>query len=328
VTTSFGRPVLEATAWVGRLLGTAHLLLNAEAPDGARGLRWLADNQNDDGGWGSLKNHPSRVYHTCLAVQAIRSLAPRHSALDAATTWLMNSRDPASGAWGAVDGAPPTVVHTSWTLETFAAGQEIPQDACGGYTWLLEVLNPDKITDNQADVESYNIHLEADVLQGTLWHAALPRAMSALLKHPEGPPWDMLARMVSTTISAQGTGGAPGAWPNPGGGAGVSIWAVYPYIEALTDVLRCPAIAPSRQIRSYGRVGIISTGMQGRSATRVVLGAITREFWLVVQDKWTTTVLACTVAAAAVLTVLSTISVELGLVGIIFPILLLALTRR
>lgn len=322
VTTSFGRPVLEATAWVGRLLGTSRLVLNDKAPDAMRVLKWLTNNQNEDGGWGSIRGHPSRVYQTCLAVQAVRALAPHHSRLDAATTWLMDSRDPATGGWGAVRGAPPTIVHTSWTLETLATARAFPSDALSSYDWLFEVLDPNAVTEHRADVESYNIHLGKDVLQGTLWHTALPRAMSALARHPEGPQWDLLARTARTVIAMQGTGGTVGAWPNPGAAAGISVWAVFPYIEALTDLLECPAIAQRVRMQPYGNSLILSTDSRDVSPGHLVMNLTGRELWRRVRTRWTTTLLACIVLTAITLTMIGSISIEIGLIGIIFPIFL------
>ena len=37
------------------------------------GVQWLLDNQNEDGGWGSFKNHTSTPHHTALAVKALEA---------------------------------------------------------------------------------------------------------------------------------------------------------------------------------------------------------------------------------------------------------------
>jgi hypothetical protein len=53
----------------------------------------------------------------------------------------MDSRDPATGGWGAIRGAPPTIVHTSWTFETLPR-HALPADALSTYGWLFEALDP------------------------------------------------------------------------------------------------------------------------------------------------------------------------------------------
>jgi squalene cyclase len=37
------------------------------------GVQWLLDNQNEDGGWGSSKNHTSAPYNTALAIKALKA---------------------------------------------------------------------------------------------------------------------------------------------------------------------------------------------------------------------------------------------------------------
>jgi squalene-hopene/tetraprenyl-beta-curcumene cyclase len=49
---------------------------NAEA---RRGIDWLLQNQNDDGGWGGMRGTPSSVEETALAVEVLIDLAPPES---------------------------------------------------------------------------------------------------------------------------------------------------------------------------------------------------------------------------------------------------------
>jgi squalene-hopene/tetraprenyl-beta-curcumene cyclase len=62
--------------------GTAKVLaayrdLNlADAEPARRGVAWLLDNQNDDGGWGAGRGTPSSLEETALAVEILLDLAP------------------------------------------------------------------------------------------------------------------------------------------------------------------------------------------------------------------------------------------------------------
>ena len=43
---------------------------------GPRGIHWLLDNQNDDGGWGGMRGTPSSVEESALAIEVLVDLAP------------------------------------------------------------------------------------------------------------------------------------------------------------------------------------------------------------------------------------------------------------
>src|SRR5262249_16325997 len=76
VNTSSGHPVAEATALVARQLVLARVVHGPSAPDLGRARDWLLANQNKDGGWGSFRGQPSRVWLTAMAVRALSELAP------------------------------------------------------------------------------------------------------------------------------------------------------------------------------------------------------------------------------------------------------------
>ncbi len=55
-----------------------------------RGVRWLLDNQNDDGGWGGLKGTPSSIEETALAVEALLDApAKPQAAVARGLEWLI-----------------------------------------------------------------------------------------------------------------------------------------------------------------------------------------------------------------------------------------------
>jgi squalene-hopene/tetraprenyl-beta-curcumene cyclase len=54
------------------------------------GVRWLLDNQNDDGGWGGIKGSPSSVEETSLAVEVLLDVpAKPQAAVERGLEWLI-----------------------------------------------------------------------------------------------------------------------------------------------------------------------------------------------------------------------------------------------
>jgi len=114
-----------------------------------------------------------------------------------------------------------------------------------GYKWLADNLVPTSIFDDSARVESYNVTYDQDgtsmTWQSAIWHASLPYVLSALVRQPEGPDAALLAQSIRTIVTAQFP---DGRWPNPDSAAGMSVWAVWPFLDALADVIR---ISPLRR---------------------------------------------------------------------------------
>jgi squalene-hopene/tetraprenyl-beta-curcumene cyclase len=58
-------------------------------PIALRGVQWLQDNQNPDGGWGGVKGTPSSVEETALAVEILLSWEPDGTHTRRGLEWLM-----------------------------------------------------------------------------------------------------------------------------------------------------------------------------------------------------------------------------------------------
>lgn len=67
---------INPTYGTTRVLAAYRDLQLANTEPAQRGIRWLLDNQNDDGGWGGMRGTPSSVEETALAVEVLLDLAP------------------------------------------------------------------------------------------------------------------------------------------------------------------------------------------------------------------------------------------------------------
>jgi hypothetical protein len=251
VNTSAGRPVLEATSIVARFLGSTRVIIGEDVPNAVEARKWIVANQNSDGGWGSFYGQPSRIWLTAMAIRALVELNFHDPAVTSAVDWLLRNRDPGGVAWGERPAMQATVTHTAFVLSALVesrlatSDQGIMEAIRRGYDWLQSGLRTDSIYDDAARVESYNVDYiangQAITWQNAVWHHGLPFALSALVRHPDGVGTRLLSESIETIGSSQLS---DGRWPNVDGTAGMSVWSVWPFLDALSDVVR---YSPIRQ---------------------------------------------------------------------------------
>ncbi|WP_018657986.1 prenyltransferase/squalene oxidase repeat-containing protein [Actinomadura flavalba] len=220
--------MVEASAWIVMLLARAGCPARDDAPDLARAHRWLLRHQNADGGWGSVRGCPSRVWSTCLAVRALARLDPYGGAVERGVQWILR----AGGPWGVVPGARPTVTHTAFALIALADARpwEDRRRVRDGYAWLRAHLDPG---DDHRWIETYEVTSGAAVCRLALWHHGLPIAVAALLRDPRGAPGPLLARALETMLRDEPSGEGAG-----------SLWALWWRLEVLAALVRSPLTRP------------------------------------------------------------------------------------
>jgi len=280
VNTSAGRPVLEATAVVARFLGFSRLIIGDDLPDARRAREWIIANQNSDGGWGSFQGQESRIWLSAMAIRALLEFNLHDPVVMAGVEWLLRNRDPSNEAWGERPGASATVTHTAFVLSALVdsklaeVNKNVDYGIRTGYSWLADNLLATNIFDDSARVESYNVSYResgtAVTWQNAIWHSGLPYALSALVRQPDGPDASLLSKSIETIVAGQ----LPdGRWPNADSAAGISVWAVWPFLDAFADVLHISPVRRGDQVRWItADTMLISRGSdRGKTLRKIVL---------------------------------------------------------
>jgi Prenyltransferase and squalene oxidase repeat len=332
VNTSIGYPVVEATGWVTWMLAKARCAyLVPTAPDVGRGYRWLTQNQNQDGGWGSFAGAPSRVWLTCIAMLGIAQASPYDAALDRAIEWLMAQRDDRAGGWGAMLHAPCTTTHTAMALYTITGIRPGWSDrrVMAAYTFLTEHLDTVHVDDQHARVESYNVQANGphgpQTWSANLLHYGLPWAVSALLRHPVEPPGDSISAGIDTILRTQMQSGS---WPNIQGAVGSSIWALWPFIEALAGLKRLVSLVPAADVMMGNGVVIIQSKSQTRQSTLALLRSQRRvSVTRFLARYWSAILVTASVFTGLVFVWLGQIGIRDYLLGLIVPVGIFAIQQ-
>lgn len=243
------QPVMEASGWIIRSLGKLNSSRIIKAPNIQEAYKWLINNQNKDNGWGSFFGQESRVYLTCMALRALVTLNPESENIKNGRNWLYRNMCEDFPAWGATLYSSPTVLHTGFvlmTLHEIGLGSEykLINDA---YEWLIDNLDTTQLWEPISQVEDYDILYINDgeqiKYQNSLPHFALPVALSALI-YRFGINHKKIFDCVDTIIKNQNLG----YWTNARNPARPSIWAIWPFLQALNDLITIPLISPNKEI--------------------------------------------------------------------------------
>jgi hypothetical protein len=326
--TSLGHPVVEATGWVALMIGRTGRTLH-KGPDARRVLNWLINNQNTDGGWGSLRGCPSRVWLTCVALRGLAQLNPYDAAIVRGVEWLVSHRNTDVYAWGE-QAALPTVTHTAFVLLTLAELQAEGHDELirRAYDWLEKNLNTESLDDPNARMETYRVTFSGTGNQNVrlaLWHYGLPVALTALLRHPNGPPGKLINSAFATIGSSQLK---QGYWPNFQGGHSISLWGIWWCLEALTDIKRLSYVRPGDLlVLLEGGVILQRAELRDQPITSMLPANRGLNVRRLLTRHWATLILVLFAIVALLAVALDLLSWQEFAVGLVLPIALFAIEQ-
>jgi Prenyltransferase and squalene oxidase repeat len=236
-------PIVEATAWVLRCFSLPQARTRATSAALDAGVEWLEANQNTDFGWGSYTGQPSRTFTTALSVLALRESGGSRTVISNAHKWLIETQCSPQPAWGPLPGSEPTMLHTSFALMALLSlTGAFPATAVHQTVeWLTERLKPGAHVEMETAVEEYDVpyvHNKADyTFQNSLPHFAGPVTLTALLCADADPlqkkVFDTITEIVKTQEAKDPN--RSGSWELPRSPRRPSIWAVWPFVAALSN---------------------------------------------------------------------------------------------
>jgi hypothetical protein len=155
------------------------------------------------------------------------------------------------------------------------------------YQWLVENITPDQLYEPRSQVEEYEVVYQEKGIdkrqQVALAHFALPVALSALICGPYGLESDIVYRGLCTILDKQQQNGA---WENARNPARLSIWAVWHFVQALTDVTRLPLLRTTYSVSRISTSLVVKTQSSGIPVFLVIimdmllaLGNRIMEYW-------------------------------------------------
>jgi hypothetical protein len=316
--TSLGQPTTFGAAAVLNLMGRSHSVLADRGPDARRALRWLEDNQNEDGGWGAFKNSPSRTTITCSALEALEVCDPCGAAYRRGVAWVLAAQHP-EGGWGENSDCPPTLAHTSLALIRLAEAHTAERfSIASGYEWLVPRLDAVLQPDRADSFEWFNVSPRAGdsatTWRETIHHFQLPIVLRAVLRCPDKVPTGFLHVGLNQLIDSQSH---TGDWPT----SGPSLWAVLPSFQVFGEIRRI----------SFGRVGgrllllpnviaLVGEGASGRSAWQILRPRRRPLAWA--RRHWAIFLVVAALLAAGLLAFTSIIKWTEAAIGLVLPVLL------
>lgn len=320
--TSLRHPVVEATGWIARMIGSTRCALVPGAPSAERTYRWLVENQNQDGGWGSLRGCPSRNWLTCVALRGLIPLNPWEPAIRRGVEWLLANRNHHVAAWGETAASQPTVTHTAMVLLTLAEVVPRPRDdaIAQAAQWLAETLEADTRFDRYTHKETYPVTAGQARFRLALWHYGMPAAVAALLRYPESASATLMGQVFSTIVNSQND---RGFWPSSDSDTSMSLWGVWWCIQALSDLRRVPLAQPGDLLYWAADAVIVQRGRaRHRPLASLIPTARRIDARRFVRRHWASMLLGGWLAATLGITAVGLLSWQELAIGTVFPVLL------
>jgi hypothetical protein len=160
--------------------------------------------------------------------------------------------------------------------------------------------------------------------ENAIWHHGLPFAISALVRQTGAVRFDLIAFSVRTLIATQLD---DGRWPSADGSAAFSVWAVWPFLEALADTRTHLALHSGQVLTPLSAHTAMIQDGPDREVTPQRLLSISRwrsrRRWL--RRNWATATIGLLLAAGAALVVTGLFDAQEVGFGLVVPVILLAI---
>lgn len=337
-------PTTGSTAWV--LVGSIAGGEPCSSLVVQKGLSWLRNNQNDDGGWGADRSTPSRVYSTAIALRTllIDEETDSKRVIDA-RRWLLGCQNK-DGGWGERPDCPSTPVHTAHAVLALldagidASSREI-RTAIG---WLYDQWDNEKMWENSRLIEQFEIPGENDEWYRIIYHYfPTPWVVIALLEAKESVFRKEIFNALKWIIDDQQD---DGAWFRPSLRR-KTLWAIHDALLAIETFMTQALTSHNveRLIVLDDILVLVRGGKEGRGIWRllgiaasvfvfigIVLGILVSSatglgtyFSPFVQAYWSYIIFALYILSVFPLVRLRILSWKEVLLGMILPALLLLL---
>lgn len=317
-------PVLEGTAWVLSALVKTHCQ-DQKAID--RAYNWIVNNQNKDGGWGSIANQPSRTYLTCLALRTLYTRYDKFADVVASgIAWLQRTRNVDDGGWGELPGRSSSCFHTADVLYTLRISP-LQVDSSVLRTasqYVLELWDPKLMWNQEPLSEQYDIMLSTKKwFRVRNYYFPTAWAVMALLAGDteQGLLRQEVWRSLSWIIKTQEQ---RGYWRHPHDYENIYIWGIHDNTLALrffqNNMLKCN---PTLTMQLLGDTIIISNKSTHIKLVILALRIVVSKCLMWLRRNWRALTFVIYCATAAVLLFLKILTWKDVLLGLMIPLILL-----
>lgn len=226
------------------------------------------------------------------------------------------------------------MLHTSICLMALLAAPGSLPTAAARQTieWLIKRLEPGEHVEDSTTVEEYDvpyIHNEMpDTFQNSLPHFAGPVTLSALIRAGVDPLQAKIFNAIEGIIKSQESGETQrsGTWKLPRSPQRPSIWAIWPFVAALTEA-RAAIFPPTDSTATllFPGCAIIQSSSSTRHLTRRLLIKNALVDWLrqrkLAVGLWTTAI--ATIIIPLVLWRTGQLTLSVFLIAMVLPALIL-----